>query len=339
MDHPLILLMGLPRSGTTWIAKMFDSHPRTVYLHEADRGSALKTMPLTPDVSEAEALKPMAKAFADSLLDRRDEYVVGSQPQFPKEYRPALSTKLYEVNTAAAKLASAIKLRCPIFPMVDYDRIPNLHVVWKSVGSIGRLGVFVRALEKRHAIVLLRHPCGHVASVLRGEAQHKFPYPPSEDYGMFEILLGTAPARRRGLTLDQVIFMHPTERLAWRWVLLHEKALQDIEGMDGCMSIRYEDICAEPQLHARKMLEFCGLSWSSTTASFLKNSTATENKKYYSVFKDPLRSAMRWQSDLSEEDIERIYRVVRESDLQCFYPRDEKIREQASYNPEPVAEV
>jgi hypothetical protein len=327
MNHSLILLMGLPRSGTTWIAKMFDSHPKTAYLHEADRGAALKTMPLAPDVSEADALRPMAQAFVDSLLSRKGAYVVGSQPHFPKEYRSPLAAYIYQLNTAAAKVASSIGLHCPVFPMVNYDRVPDLHVVWKSVGSIGRLGVFVRAVERRHAIVLLRHPCGHVASVIRGEAQHKFPYPPSEDYGMFEILLGTEPARRRGLTLDHVIFMHPTERLAWRWVLLHEKALHDIQGLEGCMSVRYEDICADPQRYARELLEFCNLSWNSRTAEFLKNSTSTENKKYYSVFKDPLRAAMRWQSDLSEEDIDRIYRVVRESDLQCFYPRDEKLGE------------
>ena len=293
-------------------------------------------MPLTPDMSEVEALRPIAKAFVDRLLRRRDAYVVGSQPQFPKDYRSALATKIFQANTAAAKLASAITLNLPVFPMVDYDRIPDLHVVWKSVGSLGRLGVFVRVLEKRHAIVLLRHPCGHVASVMRGEAQHKFPYPPSEDFGMFEILLETAPARRRGLTLDHVIFMHPAERLAWRWVILHEKALQDIEGVDGCMSIRYEDICAEPQRHARQMLGFCGLSWNISIANFLKNSTATENKKYYSVFKDPLRSAMRWQDDLSEEIIERVYRVLQESDLRCYYPRDEKLTVQ---HPETVKHV
>jgi hypothetical protein len=339
MDHSLILLVGLPRSGTTWIAKMFDSHPRTVYLHEADRALALRTMPLAPDVSEAEGLRPLAQQFADGLLHRKDVYVVGSQPQFRKEYRSSLATELYKANTAVAKLCSAMKLDCPVFPMVNYDEVRDLHVVWKSVGSIGRLGVFVRVLEKRHAVLLLRHPCGHVASMRRGESSHKFPYPPSEDYGMFEILLGTAPARRRRLTLDHIISMHPTERLAWRWVILHEKALQDIEGVDGCMSIRYEDICVDPQRHARKMLEFCNLPWNPATADFLKNSTATENRKYYSVFKNPLRSAMRWQSDLSEDDINRIYRVIGESDLQCIYPRDEKMKDQINYNPETLTGV
>jgi hypothetical protein len=46
------------------------------------------------------------------------------------------------------------------------------------------------------------------------------------------------------------------------------------------------------------------------------------------VFKNPLKSAMRWQSDLSADDIDRIYRVVQESDLGKLYPRGEKLGEQ-----------
>ena len=78
MDNSLILLMGLPRSGTTWIAKMFDSHPRTVYLHEADRGEILRSMPLAPDVSDAQALRPVTEAFAHSLLKIRDTHVLAA---------------------------------------------------------------------------------------------------------------------------------------------------------------------------------------------------------------------------------------------------------------------
>ena len=31
-----ILIVGAPRSGTTWLAKIFDSHPATLYRHEPD---------------------------------------------------------------------------------------------------------------------------------------------------------------------------------------------------------------------------------------------------------------------------------------------------------------
>lgn len=331
MDHPLILLMGLPRSGTTWIAKMFDSHPRTVYVHEADRGSSLRAMPISPDAADAEAFRSTAEAFAKGLLRIRNAHVVGSRPQFSKAYRTGLDQKFYELNSAVAKLASAIRLDCPILPFANYDEIPDLHVVWKSVISIGRLGVFVNVLRNRHAIVLLRHPCGHVASMLRGETEHRFAYPPSEDYNLFETLLATRPARDHGLTMKHLRSLSPAERLAWRWVIVYEKALQDMHGVEGCMSVRYEDVCAAPERYAREMLDFAGLSWSQATADFIKASNSTETNKYYGLFKNPLKAAMRWQSDLSEEEIERIYGVVRESDLDRIYPREDVFVGQASH--------
>jgi Sulfotransferase family len=331
--------MGLPRSGTTWIAKMFDSSPKTVYCHEADRGLILRSMPLAPDVSEAETLRPIAEAFVDKLLAITDPHVVGSQPQFRKNYRTGLPALLYDASTVSAKLASTVGWKWPIFPMVDYDKVPDLRVIWKSVISIGRVGVFARSIKKRHVIVLLRHPCGHVASMLRGEAEHRFPFPPSEDYRLFEILLNTGAARQHGLTLDYLRSLDPAERLAWRWVIMYEKALQDVQGIDGCMSIRYEDVCVEPKRYAKKMFEFCGLPWDPAADEFLKISTATEKKKYYAVFKNPVRSAMRWQTDLNEDEIDRIYRVVEKSELSDLYPRGERLSESTAHPAETARRV
>src|SRR5271156_2986777 len=158
VDHPVVLLMGLPRSGTTWIAKMFDSSPDTVYCHEADRGLILRSMPLAPDVSESETLQPIAQGFIDNLLKIRDPHVVGSQPQFHKDYRSAPAAALHGLSTLASKAASTLGWKWPIYLMVNYDNVPNLRVVWKSVISIGRVGVFARALKNRRAIGLLRHP-------------------------------------------------------------------------------------------------------------------------------------------------------------------------------------
>ena len=46
-DRP-ILAIGMPRSGTTWIGKILDSHPRTLYRHEPDTWRRLDTIPLFP---------------------------------------------------------------------------------------------------------------------------------------------------------------------------------------------------------------------------------------------------------------------------------------------------
>jgi hypothetical protein len=37
MRESLILILGLPRSGTSWLGKVFDSHPDVAYLHEPDK--------------------------------------------------------------------------------------------------------------------------------------------------------------------------------------------------------------------------------------------------------------------------------------------------------------
>ena len=325
MNHPIILLMGLPRSGTTWIAKMIDSHPRTMYFHEADRGANLRNMPIAPDVADAERLRPTAEAFLDRLLRAKESHVVGSRPHFRKEYRSGLYEALFETNVAFSKTASMLGVNCPIFPFVDLGKVHGLHIAWKSVISTGRLGVFVRILENPRAILLLRHPCGHVASMLRGEAQGNFAYPPSEDYGLFEMLLSTRQARDHGLTMKHLKAARPIERLTWRWVVAYEKALQDIEGIDGCTSLRYEDICHEPQRYARQMLDFCGLDWNPSTARFIESSTSSETDKYYGLFKNPLKSAMRWKVDLSEEDVESIYRIVRHSDLARIYASEDEL--------------
>ena len=36
LSQSAILILGSPRSGTTWLAKIFDSHPDILYRHEPD---------------------------------------------------------------------------------------------------------------------------------------------------------------------------------------------------------------------------------------------------------------------------------------------------------------
>ncbi len=49
-----VLLFGMPRSGTTWLGKIFDSHPDTLYRHEPDSRGTLNTLPMLPIESDVE---------------------------------------------------------------------------------------------------------------------------------------------------------------------------------------------------------------------------------------------------------------------------------------------
>ncbi len=151
-----------------------------------------------------------------------------------------------------------------------------------------------------------------------------------------QIFLETSGGRRRGLSLDHLRRLHPVERMTWIWVLMNEKSVEDTRGLDRCMSVRYEDICHDPVGKAREMFSFSGLAWDKQTSDFIEASTlgvepgkldrlTQGSQRYYGVFRDPIRAAQKWKTEMKPEDIERVYQVLRQSDLIRLYPESEPV--------------
>ena len=330
MNGP-ILIFGLPRSGTTWIGKLFDSHPDTPYRHEPDSAYRL-AMPLFPDESEAGHYRQELEKYVAALPGMRTAKIAGKQPLFPKNYYSKLALATYRSSATFAKYSNRIFPEMPLPYRPTGKGYMQLRVVWKSIESLGRLGACMEALPDAHAIHILCHPCGYVASVLEGERSHRFKdrIPASEDYGIFEMLLATVPAKNRGLTLATLKKLTPEERLTWRWMLAHEKVLADTQDSDRMLRLRYEGVCANPMVETRRMFEFAELPWHRQTEKFISASTSQPQGNYYSVFKIPMESAQRWRSELTAEVIERVLKVLQGSMMQQFYERDLPINSPAS---------
>ncbi len=319
-----ILVFGMPRSGTTWIGKLFDSHPDTLYRHEPDSVRRL-SLPLYPEQETAPRHRAELERFVDSLPLMRSSEVVGKQPLFAKSYQSSAGLLAYRASVLAAKAASRLKRHfpCPYRPTAAGSA--RARVVWKSIESPGRLGVCIEVLPDARAIHVMRHPCGYVASLFRGEAAGRFgdPTPAAEELWVLKLLLATSTGKTHGLTLDEARHLAPEERLAWRWVLTHEKILADVADGPRVLTVRYEDICAEPRAMTQRMFDFAGLDWQSQTEAFVRASTrvaeSAADTGYYSVFKSPRASAERWRAELAPQVIERVMCVVRNSSLHHFY--------------------
>lgn len=317
-----ILVFGMPRSGTTWIGKLFDSHPDTLYRHEPDSVRRL-SLPLYPEVDSAPSYRSELEQFVASLPRMRSPEVVGKQPLFEKSYLSKASLHVYRTSVLVAKAASRIQrhVRCPYRP--TGGNRSDVRVVWKSIESLGRLGVCARAVPDVRAIHLIRHPCGHVASVLRGRAAHRFDGEASDtdDSWRLKMMLATAAGRPYAARMGDPDKLAHVEQLAWIWVITHEKALADTAHSDNVLAIRYEDVCDQPAAMTRKMFAFAGLEWHPQTESFVRASTDARvtDTDYYSVFKAPRTSAEHWRSELPLDAIERIMRILRCSSLVRYY--------------------
>ncbi len=322
MDLRPILLFGMPRSGTTWLGKVFDSHPRTLYRHEPDSFGTLDAMPLFPEPANAEQYRTLVEDFTAALPGTTSARVTGKLPLFPKDYQGPLAFQLRRLLLLAGKVAGRVgKVEIPLPAMIDRHYTDRAYLVWKSIESLGRLGVIARLLPHCHAVHILRHPCGYVSSVLRGESQGRLggDVPASEDYGILELLLATEAARAHDLNLETLRALLPVERLAWRWVLYNEKAMADTADLAGCTRVRYEDLCANPLAGYRQLFAATELPWDAQTEQFVQRSTGSNSDSYYSVFRDPAQAARSWEKQLTREDIDRVLRITHASRAGVLY--------------------
>ncbi len=323
-NERIILLFGLPRSGTTWLAKLFDSHPDVLYRHEPDsirRGKHLPEWP-GPDPSPAELAS--ARAYLAELLRVRTLKSAGSLPMFGKHFRGsaahALRLGLAQALHGLGALRGGRRLsRAIAIPdLIARSASGRLHIVLKSVTSPHRLGLLAGAVPGCRTILLLRHPCGQVASMLRGAQAGLFEEKLELDLPW---LLRSPAAHRHGLTAASFARLEPAEQLAWRWVILAEQASTALERLPRARLVRHGDLSAEPETALRALFSFAGLDWNPQSEAFLRRSThGVGPQRYYGVFRDSTREVDKWRRELDGPTQRRILAVVRNSSLAKLWP-------------------
>lgn len=315
----MILLFGMPRSGTTWVGKTFDSHPDVVYRHEPDSQFRLDpAIPLLPESADRDGYRSALVNYCQDYLPRCSPRACGKQPVFGKSGETALRRRAREARILGAKIVEKARGRA-----LSWREPMRGRLVWKSIESTGRLGLILGLYPESRGVLLLRDPRGYVASVLRGEAQRRFQGATSiaEDWHLFELLCATSYARRCQVTVDRIRSRSAEERLAWMWVLFNQKASEDIAELPNGRAIRYEDLCARPEEGFRSLFRFCGLEWHEQTQRFVDSSTSGENATtdFYSVFKSSTESANRWRRELKPEQIAAVDSVIAEHPVGRMY--------------------
>src|SRR3978361_1129199 len=156
-----ILVLGSPRSGTTWLAKIFDSHPDILYRHEPDE---LK-LP-TPGLKPGERVR--------EWLRQRGLRAAAKRPNFPKSWRPPPMDTVRQVLAAALAIGERLPVsslaakRIGVPDLVAPNGGGSVRAAVKLVNWDGSLAA--RTMPDARCVFILRHPCGQIASVMTGLA-------------------------------------------------------------------------------------------------------------------------------------------------------------------------
>ena len=313
MTRRMILLFGMPRSRTTRLGKIFDSHPDTLYRHEPDSVTPVTSVSILAESVTGQSLEQL-REYSSRIMQNRALKVVGKTPVFPKCYLSRAAIQRYRAGISIARFAGRAGVQMPV-PWTPVNGNDDTVVVWKSIESLGRLAALLEALPEARALHIVRHPCGYIASVQRGETGGRFGdlSPSSEDFGLMETLLKTRTGQSWGLSMADIRAMYPEERLAWRWSVFNDKAIEDTQNLPQALSFSYERLCAAPIDVARSLMEHTGLEWDEQIERFLRRSTSSTDAKYYSVFKDPAVAAWQWQDSLDCLKADRIVKIASRS--------------------------
>lgn len=317
----IALVMGLGRSGTTFLAKLIDTAPEVVYRHEPD--VVLSTdLPHFCHRNDLEPHLSKARDFLYEMSRCRHWRATGTLPLFSKSYRSPQANLAYRMMVLSSKTAR--RLRLPVsdsVPDMIRDDRARLHLI-KSVSALGRARLFGDALPDLSSVHIIRHPCAVYASlrsgmdqgVMRARIQIKplFDHPEAEAY----------PFRR-----DDIVNASFEEQIAYRWMLSNDKAAADMAGLSTYLQIRYEDLCTDVDRVSRQVFGHLGLPLGAQTGRFIddiSNAPSGDGSRvgYFKV-KRPITSAVdKWKTQLDSETVERIRKVVSHSPLGRAYFED-----------------
>jgi hypothetical protein len=303
-------ILSCARSGSTWLAKVFDSHPDVFYLHEpdmVDRG--LDLLPFWFSGAPTSDQVGASRTYVHRLAEIRAPRAVGSRPYFRKQYRTGVNEMLRRSLIHAAKGLERVGISQYVRPM----NVPDLaraggvgRCVIKSVNSLGRVESLLRgAADLVHPILLLRHPCGYVRSQLRGIESGVMG--PAMRPGR---LLETRAARRLGVRELVLAVNDPAEQLTWNWLLANAEAYDAMEALGGGTTVVYESLLGDKGDEMKALFAKVGVSWAPETETFLRRSWETTGG-YYAVFRKPEYCISDWRNRLDEETANRVMAIAR----------------------------
>ena len=319
-QRPWILVFGLPRSGTSWLGKLLDSSESTFYLHEPDSGILSRRLPIyiNPLLIESNSEKCLRK-FLHGLPGEARPQAFIKKPIFSKKFYSRADRWKLESVFAFRVLCPSLSAKVRLSRLLDIGC--HVPVVIKSVESFGRIPLFLKILSKYKIVFIIRHPCGVINSIMRGESKSKFKCNRSIAYSVDRLrqLCDLSQAKEYGIDLNHLMALPPVQRVAYWWLLSNEKAIEECQRCENARVIVYEDLFESPLDKAKEIYDFLGLEFTGQSEQYIRDSTRYHKQAYYSIYKDPKRVMKAWKHELDPDDKARILDILRRSELRTLW--------------------
>ena len=305
-------ILGYPRSGTTWFANLFNTHPDVVYRHEMigrcykqfpdELFQKLKSSQTLTDDDYNKAIKVILSPDVES--DRA--------PFFKKNHLKISSPKIHYFSWLATRAVSFLK---PLYSFLFYPNGQNLKLVIKETRSAIDMDNIIAGLRSDKNIILFRHPCGAIASSLRGIETGKMqPSTKANREKWFSDNNDKEYFINQKLQLAEILSMPEYEYLAVCWRLQNEDYLS-LPASNNNIYIHYEDFMVDQEIKVKALFNKLALSYDPSVERFIQASSGIKHEKplmkdssssFYSVYRSEGFNPNKWMDSLDLEQISTI---------------------------------
>ena len=130
----VILILGAPRSGTSWLAKIFDSHPDVLYRHEPDTVLRTEAFPWMCASDDIAPYREAGEAYLRQLMEVATLKSAGSIPMFRKRHRSLFASHLRSATVYGLRAAEMAGTGRRLVP--EHPGFPT-NSIWRAIRRYG----------------------------------------------------------------------------------------------------------------------------------------------------------------------------------------------------------
>lgn len=313
-DARFVLLVGVARSGTTWLAAIANTYNNVIYCHEpfwklacVEVEAGLLVRQMRDGVLQREGRHRLYQ----ELIQAHPEW--SRPPFFPKTGRlgPCLFQEVFWLLGRATPLGGRLYRN-----LYTLGQESSHDLLIKEVSWARYLEKTIDSLSPE-LILVIRHPCAVISSLVKGR---QLGLMPKEDRNAW-LRVHKDGVRDVGFSASCVLAMDDYEFLALDWLLENLTYQRVLENRRRTFLVVYERLCEDPLRIAYCLFEFLGWPMGPETKRFIDTSTGNRGSisgslrrvfhRYFGVYRDTSRVSESWKSELPNLVKERIISIAR----------------------------
>lgn len=309
-----IFVLGYPRSGTTWFANLFNSHPDVAYRHEVI-GRCYRYFPeklfaslkYNNGLSDAEHERAINVVLSPNVESDR-------APFFPKNHLRLNNARVRYFSWLATKTVGLLK---PLYKKLYYPTGSALSLIIKETRSTVNMDSMLIGFRVDSVVVLFRHPCGSIASYLKGISKGVMGHSDAQERGVwYKENIDKPYLASLRMSEDDLVALPEHKYLAIHWAQQNEDYLGFQSPSYNRFFVSYEDFMGDKEAQVKKLFNDLSLGYDTMVEEFLfstssagdsaKPSLKDSSDSYYSVYRDDKFDPHKWKEDLTAEEISDI---------------------------------